>query len=187
MQLQSRRAANEKHACQDNGYGFLAVAHVLFSCSTGSLLHALLQESTDKCRAEYLYTEWLPPRRVKWQCLVWTRWNLFLNDPAVCSGPVFKKASVQSNLSVISGGADELYRLVCNAEETQESPESKETESFQYLPKRIIWEVKWCRDVSNRWEPVGNLVRLVWLCAVLSGWVRWCWHVMFEWAKYDYL
>lgn len=52
MRLQPRRAANEKHACHDNGYGFLAVWLMFYSRAAPEPLHAVLQETTDKCRGE---------------------------------------------------------------------------------------------------------------------------------------
>ena len=40
--LQPRHTANEKHACHDNGYGFLrvCVAHVLFPCSAEIFIYS---------------------------------------------------------------------------------------------------------------------------------------------------
>lgn len=84
MRLQPRRAANEKHACHDNGYGFQAVWLMFYSRAALKPLHAVLQETTDKCRGERLYTEPLPPRGVKSHCLAETERKTFQTDLVVC-------------------------------------------------------------------------------------------------------
>lgn len=70
MRLQPRRAANEKHACHDNGYGFLAVRLMVYSRAAPEPLHAGLQETSS-------YMERLPPHGVKSHCLAETERNPF--------------------------------------------------------------------------------------------------------------
>lgn len=84
MRLQPRRAANEKHACHDNGYGFLTVWLMFYSRAAPKPLHAVLQEETDKCRGEHLYMERLPAGAVL-NHIVWLKQSGNLLKRPCCS------------------------------------------------------------------------------------------------------
>lgn len=84
MRLQPRHAANEKHACHDNGYGFLTVWLMFYSRAAPKPLHAVLQEETDKCRGERLYMERLPAGAVL-NHIVWLKQSGNLLKRPCCS------------------------------------------------------------------------------------------------------